>query len=165
MTENNYIPQDSGRSESADDIHLLASRWDRLWAALIDGITMMCIIVPLMYFTGGIDDIANDIEPSMTYNLFMSAMSIIIFIILHGKLLVNNGQTIGKKILGIKIVDLNGNLPTVKEHLLKRYAFYFISGQIPLVGPFISLLNLLFIFSKSKRCLHDHLAGTVVVNS
>jgi uncharacterized RDD family membrane protein YckC len=165
MTENNYTPQSTEATETANDTGVLASRWDRLWASLLDGIIYFIVIMPVMYFTGAFDGIAQGVQPSLGYNLAIGVVGIIAFIILNGKLLVSSGQTIGKRAIGIKIVDLNGNLPTLNDHLLKRYAFYFIPGQIPFVGPLISIVNILFIFGSEKRCIHDLVAGTKVVNS
>jgi hypothetical protein len=34
---------------------------------------------------------------------------------------------------------------------------------IPVAGPFLSLIDSGFIFSKQKRCAHDYVAGTMVV--
>jgi len=34
---------------------------------------------------------------------------------------------------------------------------------IPYAGSFVALLDVLFIFRRDQRCIHDHLAGTVVV--
>lgn len=142
-----------------------ASRWDRLWAALIDGLIMMAIVVPIMYLTGAFDDISKGIEPSFTYSMLMGLMGIIIFILINGNLLSKSGQTIGKRALGIKIVTLTGELPKIKDHLLKRYGVYFLQGQIPIIGQLLSFINIVLIFGSQKRCGHDLLAGTTVVNS
>jgi uncharacterized RDD family membrane protein YckC len=164
MTEKNYNPQSTEATETANDTGVLASRWDRLFASILDGIIYCIVIIPIMYFTGGFNGMAQGIQPALGYSLAYGVVGIITFIILNGKLLVSSGQTIGKKAIGIKIVDLNGNLPTLNDHLLKRYAFYFIPGQIPFIGPFISIINILFIFGSEKRCIHDLVAGTKVVD-
>lgn len=143
----------------------LASRWSRLFASILDGFVIMAVTVPVMYFTGGFDGITEGIEPSLGYTLAVGALGLIFFVVVNGKLLISNGQTIGKKILGIKIVDLDGNLPSLKKHLLIRYATYFVPGQIPVAGQIFSLVNILMIFGKQKRCIHDHVAGTKVVIS
>lgn len=143
---------------------VLASRWKRLWAALIDGLLIIAITIPIMYLTGGFNSLSNGTS-SLGYNLFIFILSMIIFLLLNGKLLVKNGQTIGKKMLGLKIVTLNGELPEAKNHLLKRYAVFFVPGQIPLFGQLFSFVNILFIFSKQKRCIHDIAANTVVIES
>lgn len=147
-----------------DDEYNTASRWDRLWASLIDSLIMMVVVIPVMYFTGGFDGISEGVQPSLWYSLFMSLLGIGVFFLINWKLLSVSGQTIGKRTIGIKIVTLTGNLPGVKEHLLKRYGVYFLLGQVPIVGGFLSIANTLFIFGKQKRCGHDFVAGTKVVN-
>jgi len=132
---------------------------------MIDTLIISLITYPFMYFTGGFDGIADGIQPPFGYSLFVGVIGIIVFSLFNGKLLIQNGQTIGKKVLGIKIVDLNGDLPTIKKHLLPRYATYFLPAQVPVVGPYISAINILFIFGKQKRCIHDYIAGTKVVES
>ncbi len=141
----------------------LASRWSRLWASLLDSIIMLIIALPVMYFTGTLDDISRGIQPSIIENLIMAIIMIGGFIVINGKLLISNGQTIGKKALGIKIVDVNGALAE-KQQIIKRYAVYFLPGQIPVIGQLFSLVNILFIFSAQKRCIHDNIGGTIVIN-
>ena len=147
-----------------DDEYNTASRWDRLWASLIDSLIMMVVVIPVMYFTGGFDGISEGVQPSLWYSLFMSLLGIGVFFLINWKLLSVSGQTIGKRTMGIKIVTLTGDLPGVKEHLLKRYGVYFLLGQVPIVGRFLSIANALVIFGKQKRCGHDFVAGTKVVN-
>jgi uncharacterized RDD family membrane protein YckC len=155
----------SPKSEPIEEKHSdeIASRWQRLWASLVDTFIMLVISTPVAYFTGGFDNVMDGAQPSINYTLLMGIFSLFVFILINGKLLVNKGQTIGKRILGIKIVDVDGNLPTVVQHLLKRYAMFFIPVQIPVVGGAISIINILFIFGKKKRCIHDLIANTRVV--
>lgn len=141
-----------------------ASRWDRLLASLIDGLIMLVIVMPVMYLTGGFDGVSKGVQPSLVYILFMALLIIVVFIIINGALLTTKGQTIGKRALLIKIVTLSGELPSIKKHLLKRYGVYFLIGQVPLVGQILSTANLLIVLGKQKRCGHDYLAGTLVVN-
>lgn len=145
------------------DVSVLASRWDRLCASLVDALTISPITIPLIYFTGGFDGISKGIKPSLSYSLTMALISTAIFLIIHGKFIVRDGQTLGKKALKIKIVKTNGqhaDIPT----LAKRYGFFWCIPQIPAIGEIINTVNILFIFSKSKRCLHDHVGGTKVIN-
>lgn len=142
-----------------------ASRLDRFWASLIDGLIMIAFIMPVMYLTGIYDDISNGIKPSFTYILLIVLMTIIVFILFNGKLLSRSGQTIGKRALGIKIVTLSGELPEVKDLLLKRYGVYLLIGYIPIIGQLLSFVNIVLIFGSQKRCGHDFFAETTVVNS
>ena len=165
MNNNVYEAPKAELIETSSNEGALASRWNRLWASMLDSLMIMAVTIPTMYFTGGFDGISEGLSPSISYSLAVSFLAISVFAIINGKLLMNNGQTIGKKLLGIKIVDLEGNLPTVKKQLLTRYATYMIPGQIPIVGQFFVLFNILFIFGKQKRCIHDYIAGTKVVVS
>lgn len=155
-------PQADLANESSENSDL-ASRWKRLWASMLDSLTILAFTLPAMYFSGGFADISEGKEPSFEYNLMIGALALFVFLIINFQLLAKNGQTIGKKLLGIKIVDLNGDLPTMKKHFFKRYAVYFLPGQIPVAGQLISIINILFIFGKQKRCGHDYIAGTKVV--
>lgn len=163
MNNDIYTTPQSELVEESGEKKVLASRWKRLWASMVDGLIILAVTLPVMYFTNGFDGAMKGIQPPWEYSLMIGAVGFIFFIFINIKLLVKNGQTIGKKVLGIKIVDLEGNLPSMKKHLLKRYAVYFIPGQIPFAGQIFSMINILFIFGKQKRCVHDYVAGTKVV--
>jgi len=142
----------------------LATRISRLGAAILDGIIMSVVTLPIMYLTGGFDDISDpNNQHSLVYTLGMAALGIVIFAVLNFKLLSQYGQTIGKKIVGIKIVNMEGNLPDLKTNILKRYAVYFLIAQVPVVGPIFNLVNILFIFRKDQRCIHDLAGETKVI--
>lgn len=143
----------------------LASRWSRLGASIIDSLVISAFVFPLMFFTGGFRSVTTGVQPVWQYTLMIGLAGIGVFLVLNYKLLSSYGQTIGKRALGIKIVDLDNNLPSMKKHLLIRYAVYFLSGQVPLIGQLFSFVNVLFIFGKQKRCLHDYIAGTRVIVS
>ena len=142
----------------------LATRWQRLWASIIDSITVMFITLPIMYFTGMFDMVAEGRQPGLLYSLGIGLAGIAFFALINYQALTTKGQTIGKKVLGIKIVDLDESLPSGKS-LLTRYVAYFGFGQIPIAGPLISIINILFIFGKEKRCGHDYLGKTKVIKA
>ncbi len=164
MENNIYSPPESNLETEKDSEHevSLASRWSRLGASLIDTITIMPILLPLMYFTGGFDGIAEGKQPSMTYSLVFGLVGIVIFMLIHGYFLISNGQTLGKKALNIKIVTIDDQHAGIST-LAKRYGFYWFIPQIPVIGQIINMVNVLFIFGKSKRCIHDLVGGTKVV--
>lgn len=156
-------PENTTVNHSATPI-MLASRLSRLGASLIDTIIMMIVILPVMYLTGGFDQISNpEAQPSLLYNTGIAILGFIVFAVINLKSLIRNGQTIGKKVAGIKIVTMNNELPTFQGYLLKRYAFYFFLGYIPVVGQLLSIVNVCFIFGRGQRCLHDLVGGTKVI--
>lgn len=67
-----------------------------------------------------------------------------------------SGQTLGKMLMGIKVVRLDGE-DVGWGRSIARYIFYWINGFIFYVGAFILLLN------NERRTLHDFVAGTRVV--
>ena len=46
-----------------------------------------------------------------------------------------------------------------------RYFVFGVAGQLPVIGQIVSLINVLFVYRKDKRCVHDHLAGTIVIKA
>lgn len=89
-----------------------------------------------------------------------------------------SGQTVGKKLFGIQILDLDGNIPSLYTSLVRRdltffavipltffVQFFFIGGSpdngILFLRVFF-LADALFIFSSARRCLHDRYVGTRV---
>ncbi|MEZ5357461.1 MAG: RDD family protein [Candidatus Zixiibacteriota bacterium] len=122
-----------------------AERGSRLLAAIIDA-----AIVFLIY------GIAFSINEPM-----FVPFGIIGLVAYQGYLLTVFGQTIGKKVMNIKIVkidtDENGGFVT---NFLLRFLLNAILGFIPLYG----LVDVLFIFRDDRRCIHDMIAGTRVVS-
>lgn len=78
--------------------------------------------------------------------------------------LVRAGQTLGKLAMGTRIVDMNGNAPGLGRLLLLRPIARDALLLIPIAGAVASLVNAFLIFGDERRCLHDYLSGTRVVN-
>ncbi len=152
---------DSGTGESPD----LAGRGQRLAAAIIDGIISTVITVGIMYPFGVLEQFANGIEPDTPTLIIVVALSLTIFFAINGYLLHRNGQTIGKKLLSIRISNLQNENPGAAKIIFVRYLPMQLIAQIPFVGGLIGLVNVLMIFGSERRCLHDYIAGTIVINA
>ena len=76
-----------------------------------------------------------------------------------------NGQTIGKKVMGIKIVRKDGSRVTLTRVFFLRYLASTILSLIPVAGALYGLIDILFIFGEAKRCCHDYIADTIVVKA
>ena len=141
----------------------LASRWRRLGAAMLDFVVVGILAASLMDVIG-LDDMLNEaMMSSLVYSLVLGTLFSVLFLLINFKLLKDKGQTIGKKVVGIKIVNLAGGQATWGKNLSKRYATFLIPGQIPVIGSIFSLVNVLFVFGKKKRCIHDYAGSTQVV--
>jgi uncharacterized RDD family membrane protein YckC len=141
----------------------LAGRWIRFAAAFIDGLIGLGASLPIMHVFGVWDHISKNQEPPMGLMITVSAINFAVFLLLHGYFLKTNGQTIGKKLLGIRIADLDGGVPPIGRLILCRILPVSLVSFIPVVGRFLPLVDVLFIFRSDRRCIHDLLAGTRVL--
>ena len=74
------------------------------------------------------------------------------------------GQTIAKRILGLRIVrHADGSNPGFIHGWLLRALVPGIIGILPMVGNIFTIVNYCFIFRDDRRCLHDLIADTRVV--
>ena len=146
----------------------LASLKKRLGAANIDVLIAFSILIAIAMITGFWDNVIprllRGILPTVNDMLIVFLSGQVVFLLLNGMLLANYGQTIGKRLMKIKIVDLQGDQVGISKLYFLRYLFFSLVSQVPQVGGLIGLVDILFIFGKERRCLHDLLAGTRVVN-
>ncbi|AIW22208.1 hypothetical protein IX92_19230 [Vibrio coralliilyticus] len=145
---------------------VLASRWSRFWAGFCDSLIMMVFIVPIIYYGGFMDtDMVYETEStSFASTFFLLTYSLLIYLLCNGYLLHKKGQTIGKNIFDIAIVDTQGSPLGLKKIFFKRYIPTVLFHYIPLIGGLVALADTLFIFRKDKRCIHDLIAGSQVIN-
>lgn len=99
----------------------------------------------------------------MTFGIFSrnQTLGVFIFILLllvNWVLLYRRGQTISKRLLSIKIVKTDGD----RAELLRLFVRSLVSVPGSII-PIVIGLNAFLIFGESQRCLHDTIAGTIVV--
>jgi uncharacterized RDD family membrane protein YckC len=143
----------------------LASRGRRLAATLIDAVLVPSLTIVLIMITDIVED-ADDYLNNM-WMLWVLLLAISSYLLLNGYLLWRNGQTLGKRLLGIAIVSTDSDnavsaAPIWKLICIRALFFPLLFALLP---PFIllALIDQLFIFSKSRRCLHDLASGTIVI--
>ena len=137
----------------------VATRVDRLKAALIDGACMLAALLPfsmILFFLG--------VWQFYLVGMVLSAgASAAIFLLLNYNLLKSDGQTIGKRVMNIRIIGRDDQPLDVDEILLKRYLPIWLLSFVPVIGPLVCLGNVLCIFRDSHACAHDDVAGSKVV--
>jgi uncharacterized RDD family membrane protein YckC len=141
----------------------LGGRGERLGAALIDGFIQVPIALPIMYAMGYFDGVMQGVQPSYGMKAFGALVGFALFVAIQGFPLANSGQTWGKKLLKLKIVDLEGRKPEFARLVGLRYATTQAAVLVPFLGSLYALVDALFIFRNDKRCIHDLIAGTRVV--
>jgi uncharacterized RDD family membrane protein YckC len=89
-----------------------------------------------------------------------------LFLLLHGYLLARYGQTVGKWVCGIRIVRADRSKVGLWRILLLRKMPSVLLAAIPVpyMFPVLATVDALLIFRRSRQCLHDQVADTVVVN-
>ncbi len=70
-----------------------------------------------------------------------------------------NGQTLGKKAMGIRVINPDGSAITVAQ-ALKRAVSRNVMNSTYILAP----IDALMVYSSQRRTLHDRAAGTLVVN-
>ncbi len=144
--------------------HELAGRGHRFGASIIDGIIEVTLFFVIAYAVG-IYSFDRDDTHEFLFGLLTTMLGFAVFAVVHSYFLMKNGQTIGKKIVGIRVVDLDGNVPGLLTLLGRRYAPIYAAEAIPLAGGLLPLIDVLFIFREDRRCIHDLIAKTRVVLS
>lgn len=146
----------------------LAPRYKRLLASLVDCVIGILIMLPLLVFTDYwlvVMAVAKQGQmPPLSYMVSGVAYSFGVFFAINWKFLSREGQTIGKKVVDVSIRNLDGSRVPMDRLMLRRMLPYYGFYYIPVVGDLLGMVNLLFIFGKKRRCLHDLIAKTKVVN-
>ncbi len=149
----------------------LARRDTRLVAVLVDGLIFLSLpflailIMPFFVDTSVLADGGKGSEEAMltmVWPLGFVVLGWIALTAINWTLLYQNGQTIGKRLLDIKIVRTDGS----RAGLLRIVGLRYFLTQI-IVGKkgLVVLIDFLFIFQKSRRCLHDLIADTTVIEA
>lgn len=68
-----------------------------------------------------------------------------------------SGQSIGKMLTGLRVVNSDGNSPTIGKLFVRHFVGYFVTFLTLGLGFLPAVLN------KSGRTLHDYLSGTIVI--
>jgi uncharacterized RDD family membrane protein YckC len=140
-----------------------AERGRRLLAALIDlGINLLVFmpaVIGLLRYKPerGIGALGGSLV--MFTVVCGLALTVYWFVLMY-----RNGQSIGKRVMGIRIVRTDGSRASLGRMIGLRYFVPGLIGAIPYVGWVFNIANPLWIFGEERRCLHDLICDTMVVN-
>jgi uncharacterized RDD family membrane protein YckC len=156
----------------------------RFCAGFIDGIVLLPVSLAVSWAS------SQAPMPVLVLLVLASGMIVIAYsVLLHGWY----GQTVGKKLLGIKVLDLSESPLSMRQAFLRDLPWIVLSsltmiwctsqiiaggnplgfGQNAQVPPILNYINLLWfsvelvtMFTNAKRrALHDWIAGSVVVRT
>ncbi|MEN8218420.1 MAG: RDD family protein [Pseudomonadota bacterium] len=151
--------------ETSNELEL-AGRGTRLLAYLTDNFILIIPLILVIPFIFGQELEQSQYSKNAIENAIIGVIILwfIVIFIINAILLHRNGQTIGKRFFSIKIVRVNGNRAGLLRIIFLRYLPVSLLSSIPTLGGIIALLDALFIFRESRRCLHDMIADTIVIN-
>jgi uncharacterized RDD family membrane protein YckC len=152
----------------------LAERGTRLGAVILDSLLNTVLVLPFVIAAMFYSGVFSGSPPpwlveamrgglSLAFQLGIIVFGFLVFLLIQGYPLARYGQTWAKRWLGIRIVDLEGRKPEFWRLLLLRYGVGQVLGVVPCIGPLYGLTDACFVFRDDRRCVHDLLAGTRVV--
>lgn len=172
---NPYAPPTAHVSDAADATgeYEIAGRGTRLGAAVLDSVITFLFMVPAFVIGGGafLAVFTGNSDPEALMELLFGAFGILIIVgwiawaVITTILVHRNGQTIAKKMLGIKVVRKDGSRATLGRIFWLRNVVNLLPSMIPFVGYLYGLVDSLFIFTESNQCIHDKIADTIVVRA
>lgn len=149
----------SGYPDASCTARLCAHLIDSMFMGILIGIGMVGVAasgqVGLFEMDKGGLDGASPL-PLVILSAFVFAGFVVQWILISKR-----GQTIGKLLTCIRIVTVGGRLPGFVVGVVIRNWVRVLLSLI----PFFGLIDILFIFGEEKRCLHDYIAGTRVVQA
>jgi uncharacterized RDD family membrane protein YckC len=134
-----------------------ATRGQRFGGAFLDGLFNGICIAPWTYAmkTGGMTPTAA------LLGFIMAGILAVANLVLLSK----NGQTVGKKIVGTKVVMADGSEAPLWRIVVLRWLPLTAVTAIPMVGGLVAIVDACIIFASERRCGHDYIAGTIVVDA
>jgi len=144
------------RSRSVDESRL-ASRASRFYAALVD-LALLAVALCVGAMLAAMIDGRKDKAIVWIYGLGL------VFLAAQWTLLSYSGQSIGKRWFGLRIVRCDSSRAGFFRVVVLRSWLFGVLGYVPSLGGVPWLVGPLFVFRSDRRCLHDVVAGTIVVS-
>ena len=129
--------------------------------SLIVGVMVYAPIFIIAIASGASGAAGEALGTMMTVGFMLALIGFVAWSWLTIRYVRQNGQTIGKKLLGIKVVRSDGSPISLGRIFWLRNVVNGVLGMIPLYR----FIDWLFIFGESRQCLHDKLADTIVIKA
>lgn len=150
---------------------VLAERLTRLGAAILDNvIVFVAVYAPLMLVlfgdaASGSTSEDDGLSPVVIAGAAGAVLGLALWSWFTLRYLMRGSQSIAKKLLDIKVVRSDGSRASVSRIIWLRNFVIWLLSLVPLLGVVVALLDVLFIFSDSRQCLHDRIADTIVIKA
>ncbi len=172
---NPFVAAQAASPRGFDSIPALADRGKRLVAVLLDGLLVMAVgSVGLFMLVSrfialerqGMEGMAPEaLVIELALPLIILLLPVLVLTIVQVTLLCKHGQSLGKRWMRVRIVRTDGSPVGFVHAILLRSFVIQLIGCIPVVGGLVGLVDPLLIFREDRRCLHDLIADTIVVEA
>jgi len=145
----------------------LAGRGVRLLTVILDGLVLAVMFYVPLGMSVSLAGRPLLVNAHFNYgamlgpNLWLPLLGLAAWLWLTVMFVSRNGQSIGKKITGIKVVRSDGSRASVGRIIVLRNVLNSLLGIIPLYG----LVDALMIFGDKRQCVHDKIADTIVIKA
>jgi len=130
----------------------------RLAARIIDGVIVALPIVVALFSTTDVND-----TTTLSIPLWFALAALVLGALYEITLTATMGQTVGKRLLGIKVVHLSdGDVPGWGSATI-RYLLPTAVGALPIVQFLALVVYLRALWDPMRQGFHDRAAGTIVV--
>jgi uncharacterized RDD family membrane protein YckC len=139
----------------------------RISGALLDGVFIMFFVAIgigiMIAMIAGAGEEGPD-EAMLAKANWIIIGSALLPTIINAALISMSGQTVGKKIVGTRIVSqtTGAHAGFLQGFLIRNVGFGFLTG-LPIIGIFIALADVVYLFLEDHETLHDKFAKTMVV--
>jgi len=170
-TTNPYAPPQAAVEDvAAPNTGELAGRGVRLGTVILDSfIAMVMIGLPfgISIALSGAAFTKGHIDYARLFGIWslLPLAGLVAYLWLTVLYVARNGQTIGKKITGIKVVRSDGSPASLGRIFWLRNVLPGVLGAIPRIGFVFGFVDPLLIFGQARQCLHDKIADTIVIKA
>lgn len=131
----------------------------RIFACLID---LSVLVLALLLANLALP--RSHVNPLSILGVFVSIAIVLGVIVYQIALLSSTGQTIGKRVMRLRIVNFSdASNPGFAKAVLMRSWLPSLLSSIPYLGWVFWVVDNLYVLKKDRRCIHDLMAGTMVV--
>jgi uncharacterized RDD family membrane protein YckC len=133
-------------------------------ASILDSILYGAPLVPGFLMAGGArgDQEATAVAGAVLVGGALITLAICLY---QWVKLSTTGQTLGKRWMGVRVVRVDGQPIGFGSAVVLRVWLPTLLQAVPLLGPLFGLVDVLWIFGQERRCVHDLMAGTRVVDA
>jgi uncharacterized RDD family membrane protein YckC len=148
-------------TQNALELDNTAPLFKRVVAAFVDLMLVSFCVTPFIYSLNLESIVENPFDVPPEVALKILACEVLVFFVLNGVLLFRQGQTVGKRLMNLAVVDMNNQKLVFSMLIVNRYLIQLAMLMIPM---FNIVDVLVMFFRRDRRCIHDLFARTKVVD-